>query len=139
LEWKGNIKMDKINLLPKDVNLISSYIKSESRIAAIRELRKITGFGLKEAKEYIDYYYRDHYKFIDDHLGDYEEEKEYFGDYEEYTQTNWLLSKDRFTVLAIKEYDLEKIKRFCRLKGIELKVFMDEGSSHVPPVARMYK
>ena len=40
-----------------DVSVIAAEIEMKRKIAAIKECRAQTGWGLKEAKEYIDKYY----------------------------------------------------------------------------------
>lgn len=58
-----------------DVNTIAELIEADQKIAAIKEVRHQTGWGLKEAKEYVDSYMPTHnrdslqcgYKFRKDH------------------------------------------------------------------------
>ena len=57
-----------------DVNIIAELIETDQKIAAIKEVRFQTGWGLKESKEYVDSYMaynRDSlqcgYKFRKDH------------------------------------------------------------------------
>ena len=43
----------------EDIHTIADCIRSGMKIAAIKEVRSQTGWGLKEAKEYIDRYTND--------------------------------------------------------------------------------
>lgn len=61
-----------------DVNAIANCIRNGHKIAAIKELRSQTGWGLKESKEYIDNWtsfsvngYNDYNAFADKFIRDH--------------------------------------------------------------------
>lgn len=45
-----------VNILFTDVNSIATEIQNGRKISAIKEIRKQTGWGLRESKDYIDKY-----------------------------------------------------------------------------------